>query len=644
MANIFLSYAREDDGKAARVAAALESAGHDVWWDREIGAGASFSSAIDAALENAELIVVLWSAHSIKSDWVRDEAAIGRDSGRLVPALIDQVLPPLGFRQYQSVEIPARRSVNPLVKAIEHKLAGPAAKHSTTADTKVWSTHRRTMTIAACILLLLGAGLAGWWLLRPTGLSHTIAVVPAANSGAGSIDLARSVARDLGQLRAGPIGMLTIVDPAAGDPREAEFRMELAQSGAGKDLRADIAMTQRGARGLLWSSVVEEPGGRTVDLRLQVSAQIGEVLNCLAELGDLRRSIRSESLSLYLRGCSLGDSTEAIAVFRQLTEREPKFGPGWANLALVSAWLVPAAAGSSERRALVDLSQAAREKAKQYGPDLPETAVAVAITRPGSGTNDGLILRSVDDALVKHPDSALLRGTRADVLQALGRMKEAIAESGRAKDLNPLSPSLLDLNVSALAYAGNVETAYSALAEAEKAWPGSSRLAQARFRLDLRYGNPERAADYYRKTAINAGTSVDAVLTFLDARKNPTAANIEAAIDTLRGPYQRNPAEIPAYLQALVMFDRIDEAFQSLEPDLAADSVASGPDILFRSYMAKLRADPRFIRFAKRIGLVDVWQQTGVWPDFCAEPSLPYDCRAEAAKVRNVRPLQPITE
>jgi len=41
---------------------------------------------------------------------------------------------------------------------------------------------------------------------------------------------------------------------------------------------------------------------------------------------------------------------------------------------------------------------------------------------------------------------------------------------------------------------------------------------------------------------------------------------------------------------------------------------------------------------AARIGLADYWRATGQWPDFCAEPGLPYDCRAEAARLAAVKP------
>lgn len=52
---------------------------------------------------------------------------------------------------------------------------------------------------------------------------------------------------------------------------------------------------------------------------------------------------------------------------------------------------------------------------------------------------------------------------------------------------------------------------------------------------------------------------------------------------------------------------------------------------LFRSSAARMRRDPRFMPLAAKIGLVDYWEKSGKWPDFCAEPGLPYDCR-EAAK------------
>ena len=102
MANVFLSYDREDIGRAKSIAAVLENAGHQVWWDRHIKGGAQYSNEIENALKRAEAVVVLWSQRSVRSAWVRDEAAAGRDSNRLVPVTLDKTEPPLGFRQYQT--------------------------------------------------------------------------------------------------------------------------------------------------------------------------------------------------------------------------------------------------------------------------------------------------------------------------------------------------------------------------------------------------------------------------------------------------------------------------------------------------------------------------------------------------------------
>ena len=105
MAKVFLSYAREDVGAAKELADSIARAGHEVWWDRHIQGGSRFTNEIDRALKDAEAVVVLWSEASVQSAWVQDEAAEGRDSGRLVPAALGSVKPPLGFRQFHTVSL-----------------------------------------------------------------------------------------------------------------------------------------------------------------------------------------------------------------------------------------------------------------------------------------------------------------------------------------------------------------------------------------------------------------------------------------------------------------------------------------------------------------------------------------------------------
>jgi len=104
MADVFLSYAREDAVRVARLAAVLKAAGLTVWWDQNLAGGARYLKETEAELKSARAVVVVWSSHSIDSHWVADEAMVGRDETRLVPITIDGSTPPLGFRQFQTID------------------------------------------------------------------------------------------------------------------------------------------------------------------------------------------------------------------------------------------------------------------------------------------------------------------------------------------------------------------------------------------------------------------------------------------------------------------------------------------------------------------------------------------------------------
>lgn len=105
MSDIFLGYAREDLEIAEKVAGALERSGWSVFWDNEIAVGEDWERVLERELEKARCVVVLWSARSVVSEWVRAEAMYGRDKGKLVPAFIADIRPPLLYRGIQTANL-----------------------------------------------------------------------------------------------------------------------------------------------------------------------------------------------------------------------------------------------------------------------------------------------------------------------------------------------------------------------------------------------------------------------------------------------------------------------------------------------------------------------------------------------------------
>jgi formylglycine-generating enzyme required for sulfatase activity len=105
MADIFLSYARQDKDRARLYAQALEAAGWTVFWDPRILPGSSWDEVIEEQLNACRCVVVLWSVTSVKSKWVKAEATEGDNRNILVPVALDTAQPPLQFRGRQSAQL-----------------------------------------------------------------------------------------------------------------------------------------------------------------------------------------------------------------------------------------------------------------------------------------------------------------------------------------------------------------------------------------------------------------------------------------------------------------------------------------------------------------------------------------------------------
>lgn len=105
MADIFLSYANEDANRIKRLVREFEKQGWSVWWDYKIPPGKTFDQVIEEEIGKAKCVVVVWSAESVSSEWIKSEADEGARRRILAPVLIDNVTIPLGFRRIEAAKL-----------------------------------------------------------------------------------------------------------------------------------------------------------------------------------------------------------------------------------------------------------------------------------------------------------------------------------------------------------------------------------------------------------------------------------------------------------------------------------------------------------------------------------------------------------
>lgn len=105
MADVFLSYKREEAETARRIVEAIRESGISVWWDDGITPRQAWDAEIEEAISAASTVVVLWSQRSVSSEWVRTEAHYGKDHDKLIPALIEPCTIPIAFTLTQTVNL-----------------------------------------------------------------------------------------------------------------------------------------------------------------------------------------------------------------------------------------------------------------------------------------------------------------------------------------------------------------------------------------------------------------------------------------------------------------------------------------------------------------------------------------------------------
>ncbi len=484
-ATLFLSYSHADRARAEAIGAALATAGIEVWWDALIEAGTAFAKSIEAALEAADAIAVLWSKTSVESDWVRDEAARGRDRKRLIPITLDGSEPPLGFRQYQTIDLtkwrgrtdePAFVSVLRRIEA----LGGQPLDRPVVA--RVQPSRRGVMGAGAGAAAVLAGG-GGLWAWHaglfggPADLTRKVAVVPFANlSGDVAQDyfsdgLSEEIRGALARNNALQVLAATSSNTARAHKEDAvtvakrldvDYMLEGSVRRANDVLRISAELIDGKTGFSRWTNSFDRKLTDVFSVQSEIAGKVSEALTARIATDAPAPGGTTDfaAYQAFLRGRALFNdaSDEAgyragLAQYDLAIATDPKFAMAYAGRSRSLASIAGSYAKAADVRPTYETAIAAAQRAVVLAPDLAEAHLAL-----GYSLFAGRL--AIKGAGASYDKAYALGRGNADIvlLFALycaraGRADDARAAIARAVALDPLNPRAFRA-AGSIAYAG----------------------------------------------------------------------------------------------------------------------------------------------------------------------------------------------
>lgn len=633
---VFISYARVDRARLEPLGEALTARGYSVWWDVNIPGGAAFAREIETALRQADAVVVAWSRNSVDSDWVRDEAALGRDLGRLAPITLDDALPPLGFGQYQVVDFskwegdPDAREFARLVHAIErasetHPGEAPGAARDP-ARVRRGGLSRRTVLISAAAAAPLIAG-GAWLALKsaPTAAkapSHSIAVLPFVNlSGDPGQDyFSDGLSEDLrGALTR--IGDLQVAARASSNAfRNAHqsisviarslgvaYVLEGSVRRAGDVVRVNAQLTDAQSGFQKWSQTYDRTMKDVFAIQSEIAGLVADALK-VKMLGSATTSTGGTTNAVafdhYLSGRHLYDQNGAEATYRQALAEfdaavaaDPDYAAAHAARARTLIAIGNQFGSGSALKTLYSEGMRAAERAVQLAPDLAASQSTLGFAR----FTALLDVRGAADPYERaqtlgQGDAGVLSGYAA-YAASVGKFDAALKALQRAAVLDPINPPVYR-NFGVVYYAAHRYP--EAIQQVERALAINPKMVFAHSIIG--------------DCLLLQGDMAGARAQFLDEPLDVNRFTGLAILDHATGA----DAEASKELAALVALGD-NTLYQQAEVRARMGQTSQALDVLDRAYAAgdsgltylrndpmldSLRKEPRFVQLAARIGFV----------------------------------------
>lgn len=623
---------------AERLVAALRAAGIEVWWDALVAGGEAFARTIEARLDSVDVVLVAWSATSIASDWVRDEAAHGRDRRRFVAVTLDGSLPPLGFRQYHAIDLStwvgdgAAPAFEAVLRGIERAAGGaaeaaPLSEPAPRPAAPAAPRFSRRAAIAALAVAGMGGG-AGFWALRAPGSSapNSIAVLPfrnlgdQANQGWFSDGLAEEI-----RITLSSIAQLAVAAPtssnqfraSAEDARQVARKLGVAWLLEGAVQRADDVLRVSvslidGAGGLTtWSQNFERPLKDVFaverEIATAVAAAVAGRATSAADMvpADIGGTTNVAAYDLYLQANALFDLDTSADTYNQaaaLIERALAIDPAYARAYVLQSRILMllrnSYATSGEQMAMLyDRSLLAVRKALAITPRLPSAHVVLGYALLADTLNFATAMPEYAAARSLAPDDPEIALSYANFIFKAGQNDAAVAAMAFAEQRDPLNPFVYRIQGLIELFARRFDTAAARFThalslnpalEAAHSYLGDVHLAQGR--------NAAARAEYAREPNRQLGLAGLAIA----AHRLGDAAGSRAAREAL----VREFGDAVMYQQAQVAAQTgpVDAALAVL----ARARAVKDPGMMFvlgDFKLDPLRHRPEFVQMLAQMGL-----------------------------------------
>ena len=487
MADVFVSYKAEDRQRVTPLVRALEAEGLCVWWDEQIGGGAAWRHAIEAELNSAKCVIVVWSTRSIGPDgaFVQDEASRAQQRHVYVPVLIDKVRPPLGFGETQALPLIGWRGnvsdprYHALLTAI-HRLVNSKSRPETARPLDPTQLNRRTVLAGAGIAA--AASLGGWLLFRDdrTNPSDSIAVLPFANLSGnpaqsyfsdGIAEEIRTALRSIAGLRVA--GRTSSEAVRNEDARTAARKLGVANilTGSVRQSHSTIRVTAElidGRSGLdRWGQHYDRAPGDAIKIQSDIAENVANALS--AAFGTIARNAiaaggtqNAVAHDLFLKAVALDQSSDredtrrqALRLLDAAISRDPSYADAYARKAVLLRGLYGEYSRSPLEARIEGMRQAAAnaERAIRLAPRLAAGHVALAIVRSAQ-LDLSAAFEQFKTAEALSPNDPQLLINYSEFLLVVGKWDQGLQMARRAVRLDPLNPQALNKEVLALFLAG----------------------------------------------------------------------------------------------------------------------------------------------------------------------------------------------